>query len=208
VLRRLSAEESGFGLLELLITMVVMTVGIMALVAGFSSGMVALGTANRTSTAGVIADKRMEAYRALPYTKIALKGSLVAAAAAPYASDAAYSANELTDTVLVSAPSAYDGSYCTTSPVPCQPVQASLTGPDGRAYRVDSFITWYCAVGTLRTATYNGTSYTAAAPGCTDSSTPPVTQARPAKQVTIVVRDATSTSKTYVRETSVFDQAT
>ena len=87
-------------------------------------------------------------------------------------------------------------------------MQSSVTGPDGRAYRVDSYIVWYCAAGTLRTATYNGSAYTTAAPGCTDSSTPPVEQARPVKQVTIVVRDATTTSKTYVRETSVFDQAT
>ena len=61
--------------------MTVMTVGIMAIVAGFSSGMIALGTANRTSTAGVVADKQMEAYRALPFTKIALKSSLVGTAA-------------------------------------------------------------------------------------------------------------------------------
>ena len=35
-------EESGFGLVELLIAMTVMVVGITALVAGMSSGMVAL----------------------------------------------------------------------------------------------------------------------------------------------------------------------
>src|SRR4051812_47134007 len=188
--------------------MVVMTVGIMAIVAGFSSGMLALGTANRTSTAGVVADKQMEAYRALPYTKIALKSTLISAAATPYATDSSYSASQLSDVSLAGATSAYDGSYCSTSPATCQAVQSSVTGPDGRAYRVDSYIVWYCAIGTLRTSTYNRVANTTAVPGCTDSSTPPLEQARPAKQVTIVVRDATTTSRTYVRETSVFDQAT
>ena len=47
--------------------MLVMALGIMAIVAGFSSGMVALGNASRTGTAGTLADRQMEAYRALPY---------------------------------------------------------------------------------------------------------------------------------------------
>jgi type II secretory pathway pseudopilin PulG len=206
--RRPRRDEGGFGLLELLIAMTVMTVGIMAIVAGFSSGMLALGNANRTSNAGVVADKQMEAYRALPYTKIALKKTLLDAAASPYTTDSAYAGTILHDVLLASAPTAYDGSYCNSSPVTCQPVQSSVTGPDGRAYRVDSYIAWYCPLGTLRTATYNGTTYSTTAPGCTDTSTPPVEQARVAKQVTVVVRDASTTSKTYVRETSVFDQAT
>jgi hypothetical protein len=208
VLRRLASGESGFGLLELLIAMTVMTVAIMAIVAGFSSGMIALGTANRTSTAGVVADKQMEAFRALPYTQIALKSTLISAAASPYTSDAAYAGTVLTDVLLASTTGAYDGSYCNTSPATCQPVQSSVTGPDGRTYRVDSYVTWYCAAGTMRTSTYNGTTYSTTTPGCTDSSSPPVERSRVAKQVTIVVRDAATTSKTYVRETSVFDQAT
>jgi Tfp pilus assembly protein PilV len=208
VLRRLAKGEAGFGLLELAIAMAVMTVGIMAIVAGFSSGMIALSSASRSSTAGTLADKQMEAYRALPYTKIALKKTLIDAAAAPYSSDSAYSATQIEDVLLASTPEAYDGSYCSSAPVTCQPVQASVTGPDGHAYRIDSYIVWYCAAGTIRTATYNGATYTTASPGCTDTSTPPVEQSRPVKQVTVVVRDATTTSKTYVREQSVFDQAT
>jgi prepilin-type N-terminal cleavage/methylation domain-containing protein len=207
IARRLRAQD-GFGLVELLIAMTVMAIGIMAIVAGFSSGIVAVSRASRIGTAGTLADKQMEAYRALPYAKIALRSTLVGAAASPYTSDPAYSATLLSDTVLSGSTTAYDGSYCNTSPVTCQPVQSSVTGPDGRTYRVDSFIVWYCAAGTLRTAAYNGTTYSTASPGCTDTSTPPVDQARAAKQVTVVVRDATTTSKTYVRETSVFDQAT
>src|SRR4051812_9797889 len=101
-------REGGFGLLELLIAMTVMTLGIMAIVAGFSSGMIALNSASRTSTAGAVADKQMEAYRALPYTKIALTATLVTGAASPYTTDAAYTGTILTDTLLASATESYD----------------------------------------------------------------------------------------------------
>ena len=90
VAARLRREE-GFGLVELLIAMLVMALGIMAIVAGFSSGMVALSNASRTGTAGTLADKQMEAYRALPYTSIALRlaPSLGAAPDTTYTGDPA-----------------------------------------------------------------------------------------------------------------------
>jgi Tfp pilus assembly protein PilV len=43
-------EESGFGLLELLMAMVMLNVGILAIVAAFSSGNAALARANRLRT--------------------------------------------------------------------------------------------------------------------------------------------------------------
>ena len=56
-------RESGFGLVELLIAMTVMSIGIVALVAGFSSGFGAINRASHNSTAGAIADQQMEAFR-------------------------------------------------------------------------------------------------------------------------------------------------
>ena len=46
-LSRLAASEGGFGLIELLIAMTVLAIGISAIVAGLSSGMVALNRASR-----------------------------------------------------------------------------------------------------------------------------------------------------------------
>ena len=43
--------------------MVVMAIGISAIVAGFSSGIVAVNRARLTSTAGALADQQMELYR-------------------------------------------------------------------------------------------------------------------------------------------------
>jgi prepilin-type N-terminal cleavage/methylation domain-containing protein len=59
---RLRADE-GMTLIELLIAMTILSIGIAALVAGFSSGVVAINHSRLTSTAGSLADKEMERYR-------------------------------------------------------------------------------------------------------------------------------------------------
>ena len=64
MLRRLAKSEGGFGLVELLIAMAVMSIGITAIVAGYSSGILAVDRAKADgSTAGALADRQMEAYR-------------------------------------------------------------------------------------------------------------------------------------------------
>ena len=65
----LRAEE-GMTLIELLIAMVVMSIGIAALVAGFSSGIVSIDRARTTSTAGTLADQQMELYRQASFTSL------------------------------------------------------------------------------------------------------------------------------------------
>ena len=57
-------NEKGFGLVELLVAMTVMSIGIVALVAGFSSGFGAINRASHNSTAGTLADQQMEALQA------------------------------------------------------------------------------------------------------------------------------------------------
>jgi type II secretory pathway pseudopilin PulG len=58
-------DEAGFGLIELLIAMVVLNVGILALVATFQSGALALSNSAATSNGTAVADKTMEVFRAL-----------------------------------------------------------------------------------------------------------------------------------------------
>src|SRR6266550_3173599 len=65
-------EEGGFGLIELVIAMFMLNVGILALVAAFNSGAIALRRASHTSTAASLADSQMELYRALTYSQIGL----------------------------------------------------------------------------------------------------------------------------------------
>jgi len=69
---RLRAEE-GMTLIELLIAMTIMSVGIAALVAGFSTGIVSIQRANVTSTAGTLADRQMETFRQGSYATVQSK---------------------------------------------------------------------------------------------------------------------------------------
>jgi prepilin-type N-terminal cleavage/methylation domain-containing protein len=57
-------------LIELLIAMAVLSIGIAALVAGFSSGVVSINRARTVSTAGTLADKEMELYRQAAFTSL------------------------------------------------------------------------------------------------------------------------------------------
>ena len=85
-------EESGFGLVELLIAMTVMVVGITAIVAGLSSGIVAVKRAADESTAAALADAQMEAYRALPNCAIYLDDLHDRVDRLAYIADPAYTA--------------------------------------------------------------------------------------------------------------------
>ena len=69
VLRRVGGDD-GFAMIELVIAMTILVVGIMAIVAGFSSGMDALKRASRATAAGAIADKQMEQYRQMPWASV------------------------------------------------------------------------------------------------------------------------------------------
>jgi type II secretory pathway pseudopilin PulG len=169
--------EAGMGLVELLIAMTVLAVALLALVAAFSSGALTLQRAGQTSTASALANQQMELYRGLKYCSIRLDdGSLPAPT--PYASDPAYSASQVLDTADC------DGTVPTCSavawPDPCnasQLVSGSDT-PDGRSYRVDSYIV---------------------------HETP--TGGRELKKVTIVVRNGNDvTGPALVRTSSKFDE--
>ena len=68
-----ASDEQGFGLIELLIAMVVLNVGILALVATFQSGMLALRNSAATSNGSVVAEKVLEVYRSMKNSAIYLK---------------------------------------------------------------------------------------------------------------------------------------
>jgi prepilin-type N-terminal cleavage/methylation domain-containing protein len=69
MLRRLK-RESGMTLIEVLVAMVVMAFGVMALVAAFVSGLVAIQRGTKVTTAGTLADKQMEIYRQMAFPSI------------------------------------------------------------------------------------------------------------------------------------------
>jgi Tfp pilus assembly protein PilV len=174
-------DESGFGVVELLIAMTVMVIGIMAIVAGLGSGIIAVKRAGDESTAAALADAQMEAYRALPNCAIYLEESTIASAGSAYTADPAYNstlASRITDNtpLLPSGPCA----MASTDPK-FTTAHQSLTGADGRSYWVDTYIVKGTAVtGTL------------------------------VKKVTLVVRDPkdVTNARALVRESSEFTPPT
>jgi len=173
-------DESGFGLLELLMAMVMLNVGILAIVAAFSSGNAALARASQVSTATSLADRQMESYRGLIYDNIVFTTTEWSAAIgdSTYTADPTYTSNMQSPI----APKALVGTVtnCPTN-VPatsCDP-SYTATGADHRSYRVDTYM-YYDAPG-------GGAQL---------------------KTVTVVIRPAASPSQVLARITSTFDSST
>jgi Tfp pilus assembly protein PilV len=61
-------EETGLGLIELLISLLVLNLGIFATMGAFTSGAVAIRNASRVSTASALADKEVEGFRDMPFS--------------------------------------------------------------------------------------------------------------------------------------------
>ncbi len=126
-----SRDEQGFGLVELLVAMMMLMIGILALFAMFESGIRTIKRASTVTTAGALADREMENFRAITYESIGLPESLVGAAATPYSGDPAY--RPAGERIALNA--------CGTAPCTTKvPVQA-LLGADGKSYRVDTYVT-------------------------------------------------------------------
>jgi type II secretory pathway pseudopilin PulG len=167
---RLKREE-GFGLVELSIAMAIMALALLTLVAALTAGEITLQRADAEGTAGTLADRQMEKYRAMLYSSIMLNSATVTTAQgnSVYTGDTAYSASQVTGTCTL-----------TSWPDPCNPMQSSVSGPDKRTYRVDTYITYY---------------------------TP--TNGRQLKVITVVVRDPNNvTGPALARLQSRFDQST
>ena len=172
---RRGGEEAGFGLIELVIALAILNVVILALFATFNAGGLALQRSGRISTAETLADKQMELYRASLFSGIGLSASLITTAA----SDATHTA----DAAWVSSASQLSVASCTTTVDECKPIQTGVTGPDNRAYRVDTYVLQLT------------------------SGTGGVAGGRDVKRVTVVVRGA-SDNKVLARLSCTFDQAT
>ena len=126
--KRLRADQ-GFGLIELLMAMVILNVGILAIVASFNAGIITLNRASRITTAAVLADQQMELYRAITYDSIRLASATIPGTA-PYTTDPAYSATQITTPSCGAGPS-YPNE-CTAT--------RQATGADGKLYRINTYI--------------------------------------------------------------------
>jgi type II secretory pathway pseudopilin PulG len=166
--RRIGNEEAGLGLVELIVALGLLAIAISAQLAVFESSYTSLSRANMKGTAVTVADKQMETYRTLPYSCIYLAS---ATGDSTYSGDSAYSGSQVT------------GSNCSPNTTPATSATTAsqtVSGPDNRSYRVDTYIV---------------------------STTP--SGGRALKNVTVVVRELTNGAVGIVlaREASTFDQA-
>jgi Tfp pilus assembly protein PilE len=128
-------DERGQGIIELVVAMVVITVAVLALMASYDQAFVSMHKSARTTAAATLAETQLELYGALPYASIGLSSSLVTTAKA---SDAFYATDEAG--LTPSGTTEVTNGSCTTALAQCMPVQASLTGSDGKTYRLETFI--------------------------------------------------------------------
>jgi prepilin-type N-terminal cleavage/methylation domain-containing protein len=130
ILRRLQDDDRGFGLVELLISMTILSVGVLALLATYSSSSAALVRSARIGTAVTVADKQMELYRGLLYTEIRLASATIPSSGTYTSAGSPYTGGAQVTTPV-----------CSGSPTPdeCNASRA-VTGPDGRSYQVEVYI--------------------------------------------------------------------
>ncbi len=176
-------ESDGFGLVELLIAMTVLNVGLLALVASFSSGALALTRSSKTATAASLANSQIELYRAMTYDAIGL--DTAASTDATYQADSACVGGSTCSNIAPTAPdcTTITGSGGSNWGVTnaCNPSRtlASAASPDKLSYRIDTYI---------RLNSVSGQ--------------------RDTKQITVVVRDGAALTKVLARVVSLFDCST
>lgn len=166
-------REHGFGLIELLIAMTVLATGILAIFSVFLSSELAIRRASIATTAMSIVDVRMEALRSARFSAIGHTATALAATDSTYQADPAYRAADANGNTVYNetneAVTLVSSSLTPTS---------TVTGADGRSYRVDTYLTWQ-----------------------------PVPGGRNVKRATIVVRDPVTPTVTRARAATTFDLA-
>jgi Tfp pilus assembly protein PilV len=164
-----SESEAGFGLIELVISMVIMQVALLGLLAAFGTSAAALGRAGSVNTGVVLADAQMEMYRAMPYDAIGLDtagapttGMYVAdtvvcpTGQTPVCNNSGPKNNGSPNNLFVSpwsctvatGSSSVSLYYSSNGANPCIAHRTvSGTGsPDGKTYFVDTYILWLTGV--------------------------------------------------------------
>lgn len=207
----------------MMIALTVLAIATTALTGVFVTGHLTLRRASQSDTAAVLAEKLVERFHAETWDNVALSAAQVttAMADATYAADAALNDSSMPagmrqDITEANAPLGADGAPAATpcgntpTPVACNPSRSipdttqtpAEVAPDGRSYRLDTYVTWGCPESS---ETLGGSM---SAPTCSIAG---VAQPyAPVKVVTIVVRDASTATtlagKPVYRTSTTFDR--
>lgn len=128
-------NEAGFMTIELMVSIVLITVALLAMMAAYMGAFASLHSSGQTSSAGLLAENQLELYASLPYSSVGLDSSTLTTVKS---TDANYATDEATLPCTTGTCSDVTISGCGTS-AQCSPVQ-TLTGADHHTYKVETFI--------------------------------------------------------------------
>jgi Tfp pilus assembly protein PilV len=143
MLHRLRAQR-GQGMVEMIVTMVVISVALLTLAAAYDQAFFSLHQSARKSAAANLAEQQLELMSTLQYSQLGLSSTLLATVKASdptYVSDgSSLAGTEVSQTC---------GTYAFCMPVQCNPAATcsypvtlteNPTGSDGRHYKVETFV--------------------------------------------------------------------
>jgi prepilin-type N-terminal cleavage/methylation domain-containing protein len=132
-------DQDGFGIIEVLIAIVILSVAIAALVSVFTASALSLHRSDTDGTAVTLAEDQMEIYRTVPFSGIRIDGTAIPTSGL-YVTGHSTNSNIPPSTGQAVA-GQYGDSACPDSnfPAACDPVQ-SVTGPDGKTYTIDTYV--------------------------------------------------------------------
>jgi type II secretory pathway pseudopilin PulG len=133
-------DESGSLLIDLLVAMTIMVIAVGAILSAYAAGYISLRDASTQGNALTLADKQIELYNTLPNALVKLDASTIPTGSDPYVTAHSSDSTIPSSSGQVTGATATAGS-CTapTTPQSACAVQ-TVTGPDGRPYRVDTYI--------------------------------------------------------------------
>jgi type II secretory pathway pseudopilin PulG len=147
-------DERGFLMIEVIAAIVILTIALLALMAGYDSAFISLHKASQKATAATLANQQLELYRSLPYNSIGLDQTTTQNIGD--SNNSAYDETYATNSLLAGdwVPDPTDPSQQIQQPsgtvnevtvngcgtaANCEPVQTVL-GADGRNYRIETYI--------------------------------------------------------------------
>jgi type II secretory pathway pseudopilin PulG len=189
-------NESGQGLIEVIIAMIFLAVAVAAILSLMTAGAISLQRASQKGTAQTLAETQLETFRTLAYQYVRLDGTAIPGGGAyvtAHSTDATIPASTPSCTTPAGSPNCLvvgtstGETPCGTGPA-CTVPRQSATGPDHRTYEIDTYITYT----TPSSVTTPGFSVTG----------------RAVKNVLVVVRDPARTNDPVVaRVGSIFDNS-
>lgn len=137
---RQASSETGTMMVELVIAMMFLAVAVSALVSLFASSQISLRNAGIEGTALTLAESQIEVYKTMAYDDMMIDSSTLPGSTDPYVTASG------TDSTMPSATGQVTGgtSGSTACAAPTTPISdcavQTLTGADGRTYRIDTYV--------------------------------------------------------------------